>query len=250
MCLHPCLSVRVTQYGRVVVYTSDYPIFSVTVDVVCLTVRNDSFQVLLVERGSDPFEGRLALPGGFVEIDEELEHAARRELQEETSIEAPYLIEQLATYGTPDRDPRGRMVSIAHLVIAPDLGEAVGGTDAAAAGWYDVPDLLDDPKALAFDHHRILGDAVDRACSKLAWSPLATKFCPPEFTIDELRRVYETIWGLQLDPANFDREVFGAEGFLVESGEQTDGGGGSPAKLYRKGSAERIHPPLNLRESP
>ena len=80
-------------------YTSDYPIFSVTVDVVCLTVRRDSFQVLLVERGSDPFEGQLALPGGFVEIDEELEHAARRELREETSVDAPYFIEQLATYG-------------------------------------------------------------------------------------------------------------------------------------------------------
>ena len=229
------------------VYTSDYPIFSVTVDVVCLTVRRDSFQVLLVERGSDPFEGQLALPGGFVEIDEELEHAARRELREETSVDAPYFIEQLATYGTPDRDPRGRMVSIAHLVIAPDLGEASGGTDAAAAGWYDVPDLLADPKTLAFDHHRILSDAVDRARSKLEWSPLAPGFCRDEFTIGELRHVYETIWGLRLDPANFHRKVTSAKGFLVETGEQTDRGGGRPAKLYRRGSAERIDPPLTLR---
>ena len=229
------------------VYTSDYPIFSVTVDIVCLTVRHDSFQVLLVERGSDPFEGQLALPGGFVEIDEELEHAARRELREETSVDAPYLIEQLATYGTPDRDPRGRMVSIAHLVIAPDLGDASGGTDAAAAGWHDVPDLLADPKTLAFDHHQILGDAVDRARSKLEWSPLATLFCRDEFTIGELRHVYETIWGLRLDPAKFQRQVTSAKGFLVETGEQTDRGGGRPAKLYRRGSAERIDPPLTLR---
>ena len=227
------------------VYTSDYPIFSVTVDVVCLTIRNGAFQVLLVERGSDPFEGQLALPGGFVEIDEELEHAARRELREETSVDAPYLIEQLATYGTPDRDPRGRMVSIAHLVIAPDLGEAVGGTDAAAAGWYDVPELLDDPKALAFDHHRILNDAVDRTRSKLESSPLAVQFCRPEFTIGELRQVYETILGHPLDPASFQRQVTSAEGFLVETGEQTDRGSG-PEKLYRQGSAERIHPPLDL----
>jgi len=232
------------------VYTSEYPIFSVTVDVVCLTVRRDSFQVLLVERGSDPFEGQLALPGGFVEIDEELEHAARRELQEETSIDGKYLIEQLATYGTPDRDPRGRMVSIAHLVIAPELGEAVGGDDAAAAGWYDVPELLADPKALAFDHHLILSDAVDRARSKLEWSPLAPMFCPSEFTIDELRHVYETIWGLLLDPASFDEKVTNTEGFLVETGELTDRGGGRPAKLYRRGAAERIHPPLNLRGTP
>ena len=239
--------VRLANTVGPVVYTSDYPIFSVTVDIVCLTVRHDSFQVLLVERGSDPFEGQLALPGGFVEIDEELEHAARRELREETSVDAPYLIEQLATYGTPDRDPRGRMVSIAHLVIAPDLGEAAGGTDAAAAGWYEVPDLLADPGALAFDHHRILSDAVDRARSKLEWSPLASLFCRDEFTIAELRHVYETIWGLRLDPANFHRKVTSAEGFLVETGEQTDRGGGRPAKLYRRGSAERIHPPLTLR---
>jgi len=228
------------------VYTSDYPIFSVTVDVVCLTVRSDAFQVLLVERGSDPFEGQLALPGGFVEVDEELEHAARRELREETSIDVPYLIEQLATYGAPDRDPRGRTVSIAHLVIAPDLGEAVGGTDAVDAEWYDVPETLRD-RTLAFDHDRILRDAVDRARSKLEWSPLAPLFCRPEFTIGELRHAYETIWGLRLDPANFHRKVTNAVGFLVETGEQTDRGGGRPAKLYRRGSAERIHPPLSMR---
>ena len=176
-------------------YTSEYPIFSVTVDVVCLTVRRDSFQVLLVERGSDPFEGQLALPGGFVEIDEELEHAARRELQEETSIDGPYFIEQLATYGTPDRDPRGRMVSIAHLVIAPDLGEAVGGD---RRGRSRVVRRARDPRrpeAARLRPPPDPRDAVDRARSKLEWSPLAPMFCPPEFTIGELRHVYETIWG-------------------------------------------------------
>ena len=231
------------------VYTSEYPIFSVTVDVVCLTVRANSFQTLLVERGSEPFEGQLALPGGFVEIDEDLEHAARRELQEETAVDAPDLIEQLATYGAPGRDPRGRTVSVAHLVIAPDLGEAVGGTDAAAAGWYDVAEVLNDRTSLAFDHDRILADAVDRSRSKLEWSPLAPLFCRPEFTLGELRHVYETILGRRLDPANFHRKVTNAEGFLVETGDQTDRGGG-PAKLYRQGPAEQIHPPLNLRATP
>ncbi len=90
-------------------------------------------------------------------------------------------------------------------------------------------------------------DAVDRARSKLEWSPLAPLFCRPEFTIGELRHVYETIWGLELDPASFDQKVTNAEGFLVETGEHTDRDGGRPAKLYRQGSAERIHPPLNLR---
>ena len=90
---------------------------------------------------------------------------------------------------------------------------------------------------------------MDRTRSKLEWSPLAAQFCPPEFTIGELRQVYETISGLQLDPASFHRQVTSAEGFLVETGEQTDRGGGGPEKLYRQGSAERIHPPLDLRAS-
>lgn len=228
------------------VYTSDYPIFSVTVDVVCLTVRDDTFQVLLVERGEEPFAGRLALPGGFVGIDEDLESAAQRELKEETGIDAPRFLDQLRTYGAPGRDPRGRTVTVAHLAIAPDLGDAVGGSDAAAADWHPVEPLLDDSDALAFDHAEILVDAVERARSRLEWTPLAVDFVGPAFTIAELRRVYEVIWGLDLDPANFHRKVTRARGFVEETGRNADGGRGRPAQLYRRGSAERIHPPLNL----
>ena len=229
------------------VYTSEYPIFSVTVDVVCLTVRDGSFQVLLVERGAEPFAGRPAFPGGFVGIDEDLEDAARRELREETGIEAPRRLEQLATYGRPGRDPRGRTVSIAHLAIAAELGEATGGSDAADARWYDVTGLLGDPNALAFDHADILVDAVERARAKLEYSPIAADFCPPAFTIGELRQVYEVVWGVRLDPANFHRKVTRAAGFLGEADGTSDRGGGRPAQLYRRGDAERIHPPLNLR---
>lgn len=228
------------------VYTSEYPIFSVTVDVVCLTVRDDTFQVLLVERGEDPFAGLLALPGGFVGIDEDLATAAHRELKEETGIEAPRFLDQLRTYGAPGRDPRGRTVTVAHLAIAPDLGEAVGGSDAAAADWHAVAPLLADPQALAFDHAEILVDAVERARSRLEWTPLAVDFVAREFTIAELRRVYEVIWDLDLDPANFHRKVTRARGFVEETGRITDGGRGRPAQLYRRGGAERIHPPLNL----
>ncbi len=145
------------------VYTSDYPIISVTVDVVCLTGRDEGLQVLLVERGSEPFRGRLALPGGYVEIDEDLEHAARRELREETSVEAPDLLEQLSTYGRPDRDPRGRTVSVAYLALLEEASAAQGGSDAAAADWHPVDGLMADPDALAFDHAEILADAVRRA---------------------------------------------------------------------------------------
>jgi 8-oxo-dGTP diphosphatase len=229
-----------------VVYTSEYPIFSVTVDVVCLTVRDGAFEVLLVERGGEPFVGRLAFPGGFVGIDEDLPAAAARELAEETGIELTDPPEQLKTYGAPDRDPRGRTVTVAYLAIAPEIGEAVAGSDAAAADWHAVVPLLDDPDALAFDHAEILRDAVDRARGRLEDSPLATRFCRPEFTIADLRRVYEAIWGLRLDPANFHRKVTRAEGFVVETGRTTDSAVGRPAQLYRRGNAERIHPPLNL----
>lgn len=228
------------------VYTSEYPIFSVTVDVVCLTVRDDTFEVLLVERGEEPFAGRLAIPGGFVGIDEDLTAAAQRELREETGIEAPRFLDQLRTYGAPGRDPRGRTVTVAHLAIAPDLGDAVGGSDAAAADWHPVEPLLQDPGALAFDHGTILADAVQRARSRLEWTPLAAEFVGPEFTIAELRRVYEVIWGLELDPANFHRKVTRARGFVEATGRNAESGRGRPAQLYRRGPSERIHPPLNL----
>jgi len=145
------------------VYTSEHPIFSVTVDVVCLAISDGAPKVLLVERGAAPFRGRLAFPGGFVEIDEDLEHAARRELREETGLEASERFEQLAAYGRPDRDPRGRTVTVAYFAVLPEDREVVGGSDAAGAGWYDVPPLLDEPEALAFDHAEILAEAVARA---------------------------------------------------------------------------------------
>ncbi len=144
------------------VYTSEYPIISVTVDVVCLLERDGERQVLLVERGSDPFQGKLAFPGGFVEIDEDLPEAARRELREETSLEVGRL-EQLGAYGRPDRDPRGRMVSVVYLAFPQDAGEVTGGDDAADAAWYPIVDLLQEPDRLAFDHAEILRDAVAQA---------------------------------------------------------------------------------------
>lgn len=229
------------------VYTSSYPIFSVTVDVVCLTVRDGRFEVLLVKRGEKPYRGRLALPGGFVRIDEDLETAARRELREETGIEAPRFLEQLQTYGAPKRDPRGRTVTVAHLAIAADLGDAVGGSDAAAADWHPVAPLLTEPRRLAFDHGAILADAVHRARGRLEWTPLAVDFVDEEFTIADLRQVYEVIWGLALEPGNFHRKVTRAHGFVEETGRTAGTSRGRPAQLYRRGDAERIHPPLNLR---
>jgi 8-oxo-dGTP diphosphatase len=144
------------------VYTSEFPIISVTVDAVCLADREGDVHVLLVERGGEPFAGRLAFPGGFVEIDEDLPAAAARELAEETGIELSVPLEQLRTYGAPGRDPRGRTVTTAYLAVVPQMDEPVGGSDAAAAGWHRVDDVLAAGR-LAFDHAEILRDALAHA---------------------------------------------------------------------------------------
>lgn len=218
-----------------------YPRFAVTVDVVVLTLRDDALTVLLVERGEDPCRGMLALPGGFVRLDEGLDAAAARELAEETGLQhVPGHLEQLASYGAPDRDPRLRVVSIAYLALAPDLPDPRPGTDAAA--WVPVDQALAQP--LAFDHARMLADGLERARAKLEYTPLATAFCPPEFTVAQLRHVYETVWGRTLDPRNFHRKVTGTPGLLADTGRTRTEGRGRPATVFRRGPATALHPPL------
>lgn len=218
---------------------------AVAVDLVVLTVRDDTLRLLLVRRGVPPFTGQWALPGGFVLPDEDLGHAAERELEEETSLTSPRgHLEQLATYGAPDRDPRGRVVSVAHLALLADLALPTAGTDAAEAAWYAVADLFEDPGALAFDHDQIVRDGVERARAKLEYTPLATAFCGPEFTVAELRGVFEAVWGRELDPRNFHRKVTTTEGFVIATGRSTTRDGGRPAQLYRRGPARFLHPPV------
>src|SRR5215470_9090712 len=219
--------------------------FSVAVDLVILTIRAGQLNVLLIERGREPFRDQLALPGGFVRADEDLDGAAVRELKEETNIEGGDLhLEQVRTYGAPDRDPRGRVATVAYLAIAPDLPVPRAGTDAATAQWRPVGGTNHLAFHLAFDHDIILRDAVERARSKLEYSPLATAFCRPQFTIGELREVYEAVWGVPLDPRNFHRKVTGVEGFVVPTGERRSPGIGRPAALYRRGNATILYPPM------
>ncbi|PRY16752.1 8-oxo-dGTP diphosphatase [Kineococcus rhizosphaerae] len=218
-----------------------HPALAVTVDLVVLTVRADTLSVLLVERGEEPFLGRWALPGGFVRPDEDLPAAAERELAEETGLPRGLVhLEQLASYGAPGRDPRQRVVTVCYLALAPDLPVPRAGTDAADARWFPVAEA----QGLAFDHDHLLADGVERARSKLEYSPLATAFCPPEFTVAELRKVYEAVWGTGLDPRNFHRKVTGAAGFLDPTGATTTRDGGRPAALFRRGPATTLHPPL------
>lgn len=238
-----CSQANPTPKRNAVPYTSDYPPFYVTVDVVLLTIRDGALQVLMVRRGSAPYRGRLALPGGFVRPTEGLAPAARRELSEETGLRIqPRHLEQLGTYGAPRRDPRARTVSVAYLAVLPELPEPTAGTDAAAAAWHPVGDVAG--RRLSFDHAQILQDGVERARSKLEYTPLATAFCATHFTIAELRRVYEIVWDRDIDAGNFHRKVTRADGFVEPTGETSTGGRGRPALVYRAGDAAALYPPI------
>jgi len=244
-----------------------YDPVAVTVDVVALTIRDAQLQVLLVRRGEQPYQGSWALPGGFVRprtgsdgerIEEDLAQTAARELAEEAGPRLrPTHLEQLGSYGTPGRDPRMRVVSVAYLAFAPELPDAAPGTDAADAQWVPVQTLglsggsgtqrLGTTRPLAFDHAQILADGVERARAKLEYTPLATAFVRAPFTISELREVYETVWGEKLHAGNFHRKVLSVPGFVESTGGQTETGGprgGPRAKLYRRGDATLLHPAL------
>lgn len=207
-----------------------HPVSYVAVDVAAFTIEDDELLVLVVERGVAPWRGVLALPGGFVRPDEDLEEAARRELREETGVDEPVL-EQLRSYGAPARDPRARTVSVAHLAVLPEPVSPTAGTDAAGAAWRAVVDVR--RAGLAFDHARILDDAVERLASKLEYTALATAFLPEEFTLAELRVVYEVVWGRALDAGNFQRKVRASPDWVAPTGELRAAGRGRPATLFR-----------------
>jgi len=213
------------------------PRIGVSVDLVILTVRRGQLATLAWRRDSDPYAGMQALPGGFIRLDEDLPAAAARVLAERAGLPSAQVhLEQLQSYGYPDRDPTRRAVSVAYLALAPDLP----APDTPQMSWQPVSALTQ----MAFDHERILQDGVERARSKLEYTALGAAFCRDEFTVAELRRVYEIVWGVPLDPRNFHRKVTGARNFLVETGEVTASGGGRPAQLYRRGSAVLLHPPM------
>ncbi|WP_433604267.1 NUDIX hydrolase [Dactylosporangium sp. CA-139114] len=222
------------------------PAVLLAVDLVILTLHGTRLSVLLVERGIEPHRGAMALPGGFLAHDQEdLLPAARRELREEADLDAQRLhLEQLGVYATPGRDPRGRVVSVAYLAIAPRLPEPTAGTDASGASWAPVDRILGGAAPVAFDHRQIIGDGVERARGKLEHTALATAFCGPTFTIAELQEVYEAVWDVRLDGRNFYRKVQGADGFIVPAGPMRSAGVGRPARLFRPGPRSRLHPPI------
>jgi 8-oxo-dGTP diphosphatase len=224
----------------------DYPAFAVTVDVVVLTMSEGMLHVLLVCRGEPPFEGAWAIPGGFKRPAETLDQAAVRELREETGVDGASLLTQFGAYGDPGRDPRLNVVTVGYVAVLRDVGEIAGGSDAAAAALLPVADVLGGKVPLAFDHQRIVRDAVERVRRELEVSGLATAFVGTTFTLAELRAVYEAVWGVELDAANFRRSVVADPRWVIPTGERAQPGptGGRPAELYRAGEAWEHGGPL------
>ncbi|HXC78484.1 MAG TPA: NUDIX domain-containing protein [Candidatus Acidoferrum sp.] len=216
---------------------SQFPAFAVTVDMVILTMAQSRLHVLLVRRGVAPFAGKWAIPGGFKRPTETLDEAATRELAEETGVDSASLMKQFAAYGDPGRDPRMNVVTIAYLAVLRDVGSVVAGTDAADAALVPVSEALNGKRDLAFDHARIVRDAVERVRVDLELTGIATAFVGPTFTVAELRAVYEAVWGVQLDGANFRRRVVTESGWVIPTGRRARPGaaGGKPAELFRAG---------------
>lgn len=205
-----------------------YPHPAVTTDIVVFTIRDQRLQLLLIRRGGNPFRGEWALPGGFLEIDEDLEHCAKRELEEETGISEVYL-EQLYTFGRPDRDPRERIISVTYFALSPsDRMELKAASDADDIRWFPFEEL----PQLAFDHNEIIELARRRLTAKLSYSTIAFQFMPDNFTLSELQRVYEILRNEKLDKRNFRKWILALEQ-IEETGEKRRNGNHRPAMMYR-----------------
>jgi 8-oxo-dGTP diphosphatase len=211
-------------------YTYDYPRPAVAVDCVVfgLDLAEDDLEILLIQRLKDPFAHGWALPGGFMQMDETADAAARRELEEETGVTDVYL-EQLYTFSGVDRDPRGRVVSIAYYALAKLSDHRIrAATDAENVAWFSIRAL---PR-LAFDHKAIIETAIERLRGKVRYAPIGFELLPPRFTLSQLQRLYEIVLEQQLDKRNFRKKILSME-FLVDTGEREQGVAHRAARLYR-----------------
>jgi 8-oxo-dGTP diphosphatase len=209
-------------------YTYEYPRGALTVDCVVFGLDDDELKVMLIQRALPPYEGRWALPGGFVHLDETLEEAARRELAEETGLERVYL-EQLYTFGAVERDPRERVISVAYYALVQLREHRVfAATDAREAAWFG----LDDVPSLAFDHAEILTMARERLRAKVRYQPIGFELLPRKFTLSQLQRLYEIVLERTLDKRNFRKRVLGLD-LLIETDEVEKDVAHRAARLYR-----------------
>lgn len=192
-------------------YTYEYPRPSLTVDCIIFGVEDNKLKVLLIQRGESPFQGSWALPGGFVNMDEDLEVAARRELEEETSVSDVFL-EQLYTFGTPGRDPRGRVVTVAYYALVNlENHQVKASTDASDAAWFTIAELPN----LAFDHDQVIQVALKRLRAKVRYQPIGFELLPEKFIFSQLEKLYEAILLEPIDRRNFRKKIM-KTGLLIE----------------------------------
>jgi 8-oxo-dGTP diphosphatase len=209
-------------------FTYEFSRAALTVDCVVFGLDDEDLKVLLIQRDIPPFEGRWALPGGFVRVEESLEDAAKRELAEETGIRNVFL-EQLYTFGDVNRDPRERVVTVAYYALVNLQGHAIQATtDARSAAWF----ALDDTPALAFDHNRILQTGYERLKGKVRYQPIGFELLPPKFTLRQLQHLYEKVLDRELDKRNFRKKILGM-GLLEELDEVEQDVAHRAARLYR-----------------
>ena len=225
---------RVEVDQKEVVKVSDkYPRPSVTVDCCVFGVDEEGLKLMLIKRRTEPFEDCWALPGGFVGIEETTDTAARRELEEETGAKDLFL-EQLYTFSTVDRDPRGRVISVAYFaLVKPDSIQIRVGHEAKEVGWFGARDLPD----LAFDHESIVSTALQRLVGKVRYQPIGFELLPQKFTLSHLQKIYEVILGRELDKRNFRRAVL-KMGILNALDEKESGVPHRPSQLFRFDQAE------------
>lgn len=215
-------------------YTYDYPRPALTVDCVVFGFEVDEHQpalkLMLIERDLEPFEGRWALPGGFVRMDESLEQAAKRELEEEAGLRQVFL-EQLYTFGQLERDPRGRVISVTYMgLVRPSVHRAQASTDARDARWVTLGEL-DELGLLAFDHKRIIEVAIERLRAKVRYKPVGFELLPEHFTLSQLQQLYEVILGAPVDKRNFQRKIH-RTGLLVDTGQVQQNVAHRAARFY------------------
>jgi 8-oxo-dGTP diphosphatase len=209
-------------------HTYEYGRAALTVDCVVFGMDAEDLKVMLIQRDLPPFEGQWALPGGFVQVDETLDEAARRELEEETGLQKVFL-EQLYTFGAIDRDPRERVVSVAYYALVKLQDHRVrAATDARQAAWFPVHEV----PSLAFDHAVILGQALSRLRGKLSYQPVGFELLPKKFALSQLQHLYEVVLERELDKRNFRKKVL-ATGLLVETDEMQQDVPHRAARLYR-----------------
>lgn len=207
-------------------YTYDYPRPAVTTDCVIFGYDGKELKVLLIERGIEPFKGCWAFPGGFLDMDEDALAGARRELKEETGLENAF-IEQFHTFSEPGRDPRGRVITIAHYALV-KIQEVEGGDDAAQARWFPIGEV----PPLAFDHDRILRMAMSRLKEKIHFEPVGFELMPDVFTMPQLQNLYEAILEVHFDRRNFASKMLKL-GILEDTGDRPAGASSRIPVSYR-----------------